>query len=170
MKIDLNIQHAANFEVCSVLTDESIREVKEESVKAIGKEFWDLTVSEFLRLKKKDFSVIGVEKMESITTAQFYWIECFGEWCRDEFIPAINACAVRMKPIARKAAEKAPQMSFEEGLLIFGREYFGLHSFAEAEALKLSDIWLAKRDSYAKGMFQYYLNELQEEEFHKHTH
>lgn len=170
MKIDLTKRHAENFEVCSVLTDESKREVKEEAVKVIGKEFWDLTVSEFLRLKKRDLSVIGISSMSDITTAQFYWIEGFGEWCQNEFMPALKACTVRMKPIARKAAEKAPQMSFEEGLLIFGREYFGLHSFAEAEALKLSDIWLAKRDSYAKGMFQYYLNELQEEEFHKHTH
>lgn len=61
---------------------------------------------------------------------------------------------------SRQAARGLPQFNETEGLLVFVREYFGLHNFTEAEEVTLADVFLAKKDAFIKASFERNYNEI----------
>ena len=67
-------------------------------------------------------------------------------------LPMVELKEVKTDEI--RAQKTCLKVSVAEGILLFVREYFSLHSFGEAENLPLSDYLIAKKDNYNKVMAQ----------------
>lgn len=137
-----------------VLTEESEKSLLQAS-QAKYKDYYDLTIGELFAIMAGDVSLIDVnkDKPEEITALQAFWLKHFKNWL-DTFIKTIETYALPMTAEARQASLSCLKPSFNESVILFMREYFGLHSFDEVYKLKVTDYILAKRDAYNKAMFE----------------
>lgn len=120
---------------------------------------YELTFGQFLRASGGDFSeVLG--DMSDPTVLQVYWCKRFADF-QAEFGDALKNTQVQPTADQKQAASGLPQQTFAEAMLTFGRAYFGLHSFAEAENLTLGDLIIARKDVYISAMFERRLQAIQ---------
>ena len=59
------------------------------------------------------------------------------------------------------------KISWDEAILVFVRDYFGLHSFKDAERITMGEILIAKRATYNREKFQRKLAKIQTAKLHK---
>lgn len=139
------------------LDDESIANLK----RAAEVEFvpmYEMTFVQFLQACEDTTTIIG--KKDNPTVLQVYWEKRFEEF-KKEFEEKIKSTNVPPTKEAALAAKDLPAQTFAEGILVFGRQYFGLHNFREAEQLTLGDIIIARKDAYNTAIFQRRLNAIQ---------
>lgn len=140
------------------LDDEQIEKVRAAAPEAVlgAGGFYSLTIAQWNRLTThKDLSVISDKMLDPLkcNVFEYYTLEELPKFI-DKYIKQLERFT--LKPDA--AEEAAQQVCFKvsptEGLLLFAREYFGLHSFADAEKVTLGELLLAKKDTYNKQAFQ----------------
>jgi len=149
------------------ITEDSKKELKEAAEKDIGS-CWDLTLREFFELSKGDFSCKGIDvkKPEELSVLQFYWCARFKDFV-DEFAATLERLQAPQSIEAQKAAKSCLDVSFEESVVVFCREYFGLHNFADAYTITLGEFVIAKKDSYNKTIFERSMAQIQEAKYKK---
>lgn len=72
----------------------------------------------------------------------------------DEFVGILNGLTVPPTVESIKASMGTKKHDFSEGLYVFCCNYFGLHSFAEADRLKVSEYVLARKDDFNRCMVE----------------
>lgn len=145
-KYDAAFQHAEPY-----LSDESIKELKQAAWHTYG-DAYGLAFVDFLRVCEGDFSPVW-GKRPANTVLQVYWAKRFADF-QQEFKQALENTEVKPTIEQKRAAEGLPQQTFAESMLVFGRAYFGLHSFHDAERLTLGDLIIARKDAYATAMYR----------------
>lgn len=143
MDIDLRKPYAEYAEYLQLLTAKS-REELSEAAETI-RPMWDLKIGEFFRLCDGDFS--GIMDKENPLLWQVLWAERFPKFV-EEFANVVQRLTLEPTQEQKAAASGCLPMEWQEGILIFARSYFGLHSFAAAEELTLGDYILAKKHDY----------------------
>ena len=143
MDIDLRKTYAEYADYLQLLTEKSREELSDaaENVRPM----WDLKIGEFFRLCDGDFSCV-VDK-ENPLLWQVLWSERFPKFV-EEFANVVQRLTLEPTPEQKAAAVGCLPMEWQEGILVFARSYFGLHSFAAVEELTLGDYILAKKHDY----------------------
>lgn len=144
------------------LQDAAVDDLKKASERAyVG--MYELTFGQFLRISGGDFSeVLG--DMSEPTVLQVYWAKRFQDF-QKEFGDVLKATQVQPTPEQTRASAGLPKQTFAETMLTFGRSYFGLHSFREAENLTLGDLIIARRDSYINALYERRLQRIQMDKY-----
>lgn len=144
------------------LQDDAVDDLKKAAERAyVG--MYELTFGQFLRISGGDFSeVLG--DMSEPTVLQVYWAKRFRDF-QKEFGDALKATQVQPTAEQTRASAGLPKQTFAESMLTFGRAYFGLHSFREAENLTLGDLIIARRDSYINALYERRLQRIQMEKY-----
>lgn len=142
MDIDLLKPYAEYAEYLQLLTAKSREELSAAAEKV--RPMWDLKIGELFRLCDGDFSGIIDEKP---LLWQILWVERFPKFF-EEFVRVVARLTLEPTQEQKAAAAGCLPMEWQEGILIFARSYFGLHSFAAVEELTLGDYILAKKHDY----------------------
>lgn len=150
--IDLNLDKNATEQVQALawLTDASRAILNKQAVERVLP-MWQMTLGDLIAFTDGDFSRIMPKN--NITLAQFVWLSQFPEWL-EEFSRTVGALQVPTTSEQRQAANACLPVEWKEGMLVFARRYFGLHSFTEAEGVKVCDFILAKKDEYNGVVFE----------------
>lgn len=152
------------------LVDESSEAELKKAAEARYGDMWTITIDQFGEYAAGDFSRIGVNTdtdfsfwqkvgivlhvyKPGMTVLQYYYILRFGDFV-GELVKTLDALKVPQDAREKKASERCRQMTFQESILVFVRNYFGLHSFADAGQLTLADFLIAKKDTYNKAVFE----------------
>lgn len=143
MDIDLRKPYAEYAEYLPLLTAKSREELSAEAEKVHL--MWDLKIGVFFRLCDGDFS--DVMDKENPKLWQVLWAERFPKFI-EEFIDVTKRLTLEPTQEQKAAAAGCLPTEWQEGILIFARSYFGLHSFAAVEELTLGDYILAKKHDY----------------------
>lgn len=121
-----------------------------------------LRVGDFFACLKNDFAVIGVcSTWNDTTIAQYIWAMGFVDY-GGQFAKLLSRLVPPMSADERAAQSACVQVSMEEGLLVFLRDYFGLPSFTAAEDLTVNELVMAKRDAYNRAAYQVKLRKIAE--------
>ena len=142
MDIDLRKPYAEYTEYLPLLTVKSREELSEAAEKVHP--MWELKIGELFRLCDGDFSSI-IDKEPLLW--QILWVERFPKFF-EEFVRVAQRLTLEPTQEQKAAAADCLPMEWQEGILIFARSYFGLHSFAAVEQLTLGDYILAKKHDY----------------------
>lgn len=143
MDIDLQKPYAEYAEYLQLLTAKSREDLSAAAEKVHP--MWELKIGVFFRLCDGDFS--DVMDKEKPKLWQVLWAERFPKFI-EEFLDVTKRLTLEPTPEQKAAAASCLPMEWQEGILIFARSYFGLHSFAAVEELTLGDYILAKKHDY----------------------
>lgn len=144
------------------LKDDAIAELKKASERAYV-QMYELTLADFLECCNGTFNgVLG--DLKQPTVLQVYWCKRFKDFA-EEFANALKGLQLPRTPEEILAGEGLPKQTFSESMLTFGRNYFGLPNFKEAEKLTLGDLLIAKRDTYIGGLYQRKLHKIQMQKY-----
>lgn len=155
MKIDVNGTYVEELD--NLLTEESKTSIRDLAIRTYGA-FNDLTIGRWVECMHGDFSrVLG-----DITGSwlQIYWLRAFKEFC-EEFPKTLERLSPKMDNDEQRACEGLMQSTLIESLLVFTRNYFGLHSFNEAQEITLGEVLIAKKASYNDAVFRKMLAKIQ---------
>lgn len=114
---------------------------------------WDMKIGDFVKCCNGDVSPLVEDVNKSERVADIYVLRAFSSFV-EEFIKVVENVTPKPTSDEIRAQKTCLKVSVAEGILLFVREYFGLHSFGEAESLPLSDYLIAKKDNYNKVMAQ----------------
>lgn len=140
------------------LPEEEIKRIKEAAPRAIiGRDgYLSLTIADLSRMiDGHDITGIILNAAEPLKLTVFEWYTAEGlRSFLEGYIQKLEALQPPLEPAERAAQKACLTVTTTEGLLCFAREYFGLHSFSEAEGVTLAEILIAKKDSYNKVIYQ----------------
>ena len=156
MKIELNSQYKIYAPLFKRLTDEQRKQAERDCVQALYGQggLWNVELGSLIRAMQQDFSGLTQGRQPGEWTVGDYLIvSSFVEFV-ELFFKTLKSIKIPETKSERKAAVHAMKVTTAESLLCFVREYFGLHSFAEAEHITLSEVVIARRDVAAKKTFQ----------------
>lgn len=158
MTIDNNTRYFAVEPMLRSLPDEELAKIKEAAPRAtIGRDgYLSLTIADLSRLiDGHDVTGIIPNATEPLKLTVFEWYTADGlRGFLEEYIQKLEGLQPPLDPAERAAQRACLKVTTTEGLLCFARDYFGLHSFAEAEAVTLAEVLIAKKDTYNKTVFQ----------------
>lgn len=158
MRVSETTKYSEYAGVEKYLKDEDVKEL----TKAAQRQFVayeGLTFAQFSACCNGNFEdVLG--NCDDPTVYQIYWCKGFGAFAKT-FADTLKNLQVPQTPEEQQAANGLPAMTFNEGMLVFVRSYFGLQSFAQAEQVTLGEILIAKHDSYYGAMYQRKLHQIQ---------
>lgn len=136
------------------LKESTTKELKRAAEAKYG-DTWGITLGQFIEFSKGNFKSIGFdrERPDELTALQYFYIAAFKDMA-EGFTKALEALRPPQTTEAEEAAKACKKMSFEESMLVFCRDYFGLHNFNDARSLQIADILLAKKDRYNHVAFE----------------
>lgn len=142
-------------------TEQGLFESAEEK---FGK-MYDLEFGTFWQCSNDNFEeVLG--DMSEPTVLQVYWKKRFEKFV-EEFAATLKAMTLTQTAEEIQAAEGLLKISWDEAILVFVRDYFGLHSFKDAERITMGEVLIAKRATYNREKFQRKLAKIQTAKLHK---
>lgn len=152
---------------CDYIKDSSKKELTDKAEEELGG-CWDLTFREFFELSRGNFECKGIDLShpEKLTVLQYYWCERFKAFV-DEFSATLDKLQAPQSIEAQKASQACLDVTFEESVLIFCREYFNLHCFADVYGITLGEFLIAKKDVYNKTAFERAMSKIQEQKYKK---
>lgn len=117
--------------------------------------YLSLTIADFNQIAMHGdlTGVLGNRSELELTVFEWYAISGLKEFF-EQFAKDLEKFIVKADAKEERAAAACYKTGVVEGMLIFAREYFELHSFAEAERVTLADLLLAKKDTYNRAMFE----------------
>lgn len=115
--------------------------------------FYNLTASQLIRLCQNDIGCLDSLPIEVGSVYCVYFFSGLREFV-EGYIKTLAALQPQQTPMEQRAANGCVKVSFGESLLVFIRDYFGLPSFAAAEAVTLDEVLVAKRDAYNRCTFE----------------
>lgn len=162
MRIDKETKYFAVAPLLRCLPTEKIKEIEQKAVECVlgADGFMGLTIGQLIRLMNSDITaIIGTKDPNEITVFDYYTINQIRTFVDDYIgkLEGLNPIPTNEERAAQKICLK---VSAAEGFLLFAREYFGLHSFSDAEKVTLADFLIAKKDVYNKAMYQRELNRI----------
>lgn len=98
-------------------------------------------------------ALVAHTEVQTMTVFEYYTIEGLHVFLSD-YTNKLETLTPVPDANEKRAAAACLKTTITEGMLYFAREYFGLHSFAEAEKITLAEVLLAKKDVYNKVVFQ----------------
>lgn len=114
-------------------------------------QFEQVRLADFLHFLNKDYSWF-VDDLNNVTIAQYYWLLGLRQYT-EVFIKALDKMTIPMTDRERKHSNGCIDNTFEQGVLLFCRDYFGLPSFDIGD-LRVWEFMLAKQNSYNREVFQ----------------
>lgn len=129
----------------SSVTAAGVEQIKQAAERLFGR-CYDLTVDKFFGLIAGNYSLLG--DLREPTVLQIYWLKRFSEDFLPAFQKAIERYRVQPNEREREAQNGTFDLSMQEGMLVFLRDYFGLMSFADAGKLTLGEYFLALKHRY----------------------
>lgn len=158
-KLDLNKISFLDFDALyrnGFISDEEYDQAKDASGSDFNYDFWQLTLRDFNMILKGRLpdDILKLFEVEGISTAEFLKRSNAFEQFISTFCEIIEKLTIKETPEEKQASKGLPEFMNHEGMLVFVREYFGHKSFTEAEDTTLADFYLAKKDSYAKRVFE----------------
>ena len=145
MKITSKTKYADFEPYEPFLTGESVAELKAAAERSI-RFCHTLTLDEFWGLLAGDYSLLG--DLSSPSVYQVYWAKRFKDFV-EEFTQSCNALSMK-DPENDGMDAGCVKIEPQENMLIFVREYFGLHSFVEAGERTIGEYILARKDAFNK--------------------
>lgn len=128
-------------------------------------DWWQLTTGEFLSLSTGDLtSITGGADIGGMTVWQYFALLDFKEWAAN-FASLIEKLTPPQTMEQIQVCKMLPKNTIQEALLIFNRNYFGLKNFAEAEKIPIFDVLIAKKDMYAKSLFEHEWQKMQQRKY-----
>lgn len=127
--------------------------------------YGQLTIDQFWSVVNGDKSLLG--DMSEPLVLQVYWLYGFEEYCKG-FTEALEKLVVPENPNDKdKYNMGCVNMSAQETMLIFTREYFGLPSFFAAGKRTIGEYLTARKDKFNQAMMQHNFAESQKAKFKK---
>lgn len=159
-KINFNKKAATLIHRWEYIDERQRRELYERAQEHIGKHYGELTIGEFFGCLRGDFSAIGAgERWQDVTQGQYIWAMGFASFL-DDLTGTLARLTPPMTPEQKAAQAACLRVGFEESVLVFVQQYFGLHSLREAEELTLNEYMIAKKDRYNAAVFEKKLSEI----------
>lgn len=142
----------------------SIQGIYEAAEQKFGK-MYNLEFGSFWECANGNYSEVLGDISEP-TVLQVYWKKRFEKFI-EEFAAQLKSMILPQTSEEIQAAEGLLKIGWDEGMLVFVREFFGLHSFKEAERITIGEILIAKRAAYNRDKFQRKLSKIQTEKLRK---
>lgn len=128
-------------------------------------DWWQLSTGDFLSLSTGDLSSItGGADANNMTAYQYFALLDFKEWAA-QFASLIEKLTPPQTMEQMQVCKMLPKNTIQEALLIFNRNYFGLKNFAEAEKIIIFDVLIAKKDTYAKALYEHEWQKMQQRKY-----
>lgn len=140
------------------LKDQSIAELKAAAVAKYGS-FYDMTFATFHDCSEGDFSK-ALGDFSEPTVMQVYYMKAFSDFVTD-FVETLKKMQIPQTADEKKASNGLLQVNWDEGMLVFIRNYFALKSFKEAEQITMGEILIAKRAQHNDDLFRKHINDIQ---------
>lgn len=147
----------------SAESGEVLREAGRRAYAPSG-DWWQLTTGDFLSLATGDLKPLGVDNADNMTAFQYFCLVDFKEWAA-EFASLIEKLTPPQTIEQMQVCKMLPKSTLQEALLIFNRNYFGLKNFAEAEKIPIFDVLIAKKDTYAKALYEHEWQKIQQHKY-----
>lgn len=165
MQVTENTKYSVFAPVEQYATPETIENLKQAAQKIYG-DTWSLTIGQFAELSDGNgfYDILG--DTSDPTVLQVYWLKAFADFAKD-FAKVLESVKIPQDAAELQAAESCKKVSMLEGMLVFARGYFGLHSFADAEQVTLADYVIARRDEYNKAIYSRKLADLRTKQYRK---
>lgn len=125
---------------------------------------YDLTFAEFWACSNGDFSILG--DISNPTVFQVYWQKRFEQFVK-EFAEALKRLTIAQTPEEAQASQGLVKVTWDEGILTFLQQWFGLHNYKEAEQITIGEILIAKRAAYNREKFQRQMSKIQMSKLNK---
>lgn len=155
----------AEFEpVEKYVTKKTVQGLFESAEEKFGK-MYDLEFGTFWQCSNDNFAeVLG--DMSEPTVLQVYWKKRFEKFV-EEFAQQLKKLTIPQSPEEAQAAQGLIKVGWDESILVFAQQWFGLHSYKEAEQLTIGEILIAKRAQYNREKFQRKMSQIQMSKFKK---
>lgn len=163
MRITKDTPFAAIASAEKYITKRSANALKKAAEDEFGS-MYDLTFAQFWACSNGDFSILGDLAMP--TVLQVYWKRRFEDFV-NEFAEALKKLTIPQSPEEAQAAQGLIKVGWDESILVFAQQWFGLHSYKEAEQLTIGEILIAKRAQYNRDRFQRQMSQIQMSKFKK---
>lgn len=147
----------------ALLTDKQRDEVMNVAEKELGT-MWQLQLIQFFACINGDFKVINLTKEtkdEDVTVLQYVWVLRFQEFVT-QLTELLEKLVLPETMDSKNASKGLVHLTFEESVYSFCREFFGLHSFNEADTLTMHEYLLARTIQYNKELYQNNMNKIVE--------
>lgn len=163
MKLRINLKKSAAMLVhqWQYIGDEQRKKLYERAQDFLQLHYGELRIADFFGCIHCDFSAIGVDgsTWNNATQAQYIWAMGFADYL-DGFGKMLERLTPTTTPEQRQAQSACLSVEFEESVLVFCRDYFGLRSFRAAEELTVNEYLIAKKDTYNKVTFERKMNDI----------
>lgn len=120
----------------------------------------ELTLDEFWGVMNGDYSLLG--NLDEPKVLQVYWLKRFAQFV-DEFGNECKRTQLEPTPEQRQASQGTLEMLPVESMLVFVRQYFGLHSFADCGRITIGEYLTARKDHYNDALIQRNYEKIQRE-------
>lgn len=123
-----------------------------------------LTIDQFFGLMDGDYQLLG--DMDDPSVLQAYWLQRFERFCANF---SARCEELTMPPTAeqQKASAGTKPLDYKASVLVFIRDYFGLHSFVDCGHITLGEYLTARQDKFNAQVVQRNYNRMQEQKFKK---
>lgn len=144
------------------IKEEKRKVLTEKAQQHLGKHYGELRAGEFFACMRGDFSVVvdTTTSWAKVTQAQYIWCMGFAEYLT-QFGDMLARLVPPMTAEQKAAAQSCLRVSFEESVLVFCQQFFGLHNLREAEYITINEYLIAKRDRYNAAIFEKKLGDIQ---------
>ena len=159
MRITTDTKYSEFKRIEKYASDLSLAEIK-AAAQRVFVAYNELTIDGFWGCLNGDFSLLG--DMTEPTVLQIYWLLGFEQFCKD-----VSALLERLKlptdPNKVAMYDKGcVEMTPQESMLVFVREYFALPSFYAAGRRTIGEYLTARKDTFNRDMQKYNFNKHQE--------
>lgn len=155
IKVDKNTKYADFQFYDDYILNSSREELTAASIEEMG-DYYDIKIGDFIQLMH--LTEADIEQRFD-TVFAVYWLRGFKDFLED-FVKTVNNLTVKQTAKEAAASDVCYDVDFDEGMLVFTRSYFGLHSFKEAEEITIGEFIMAKKDAYNSTMFERKLSDI----------
>ena len=162
MKLRINLRGDAAYLLprWRYISDKEKSGLYERAQDALHLHYGELRIGDFFDCIRCDFSVIGVcSTWNNATQAQYIWAMGFADYM-ENFSKMFERMTLRGTAEQQQAQMVCLRVGFEESVLVFLQDFFGLHSFKEAEDITVNEYLIAKKSAYNKAAFERKLNDI----------
>lgn len=122
-----------------------------KAAEAHFKPYNTLTFDEFFGILEGDYQLLG--DLKEPTVLQAFWLENFEHFVQS-FTTACEQMTLPPTPESTRYSAGCKPFEPKAAMLVFVREYFGLHSFTDCGKITLGEYITARQDKYNEQIMQ----------------
>lgn len=158
-------------EFCDVVW-QNLKDTSKESIRtaaiAVYGDYEGVTIGRVMEIAESgDLSCVFGSHFRN-TWGQVVWMMGLRDFIQ-ELPETLLALTPKMDADEKQASEGLMDSTLAESLLVFARNYFGLHSFTDAERITIGEVLIAKKATYNEQMFQKKLSKIRLEKAKRNT-